>query len=102
MPETAFELSGQVGVAEVARAWKDSQPACKGGQLPDCVDLSAITRADSSILALLLEWQAQARTRNHSIEFTNPPDGLRVLARLGDVHTLLGWSEDSTPVQESA
>ncbi len=93
MPETAFELSGQVGVTEVARAWKASQPALKRGQLPDRVDLGAITRADSSIIALLLEWQARARANHHSIEFTNPPEGLRVLARLGDAHTLLGWPE---------
>ncbi len=91
MPEAAFKLSGQVGPAEVTKTWEASQPALKRGEFPERVDLSAITRADSSIIALLLEWQAQARAKNRSIEFAHPPEGLRVLARLGDVHTLLGW-----------
>ncbi len=53
------------------------------------VDLSAVERADSGALALLIDWLAWARAAGREMKFTALPAALLALARLSDVEDLL-------------
>lgn len=80
-------LSGDLTVREVPATWQ----RLKSG-LPDEIDLAGVERIDSSALALLLECRANANAAGQRIEFRNPPDTLRTIARLTQVAELLGWN----------
>lgn len=56
------------------------------------VNLAAVTRVDSSGLALLLEWQASSRQRGASLVFEDAPPDLLRLAELSESRALLGLS----------
>lgn len=80
-------LSGDLTVREVPAAWRRLS-----ANLPTAVDLANVDRTDSSALALLLECRALAMHRGQDIGFRNPPETLRIIARLTDVDELLGWN----------
>jgi len=86
-----IELEGNLTVDEVAGVNDRHHGLFADDGAPSAVDLSAVEAADSSALALLLEWQALARRRGARLEFRSPPDSLRVIARLTGVDGLLGW-----------
>lgn len=52
-------------------------------------DLSAVTEADSSGLAVLLAWLRASREAGGSLKFVGLPDTLQSLARLYGIDTLL-------------
>ena len=56
------------------------------------IDLSEVTAADSSGLALLLEWQAGRRQNGGEIRIENAPANLLRLARLCEADELLNIS----------
>ncbi|OQX37436.1 MAG: hypothetical protein B0D91_06670 [Oceanospirillales bacterium LUC14_002_19_P2] len=53
------------------------------------VDLSAVTRADSAALALLLSWMRDAGNKQIGLTFTGFPDELMALAGVCGVDSLL-------------
>lgn len=53
------------------------------------VDLSAVTHADSSGLAVLLDWLRQSRCAGGSLKIVGMPESLRILASLYGIDTLL-------------
>ena len=53
------------------------------------IDLSGVSEADSSAVALMLEWERQARLRGASIRFENLTESLKTLIGLYDVGELL-------------
>lgn len=53
------------------------------------LDLQAVSRVDSSGLALLLEWQSWAKANGTSLVVSNVPDDLARLARLCEAEDLL-------------
>lgn len=93
MNEERLELSGNLTVREVPGIWRQHRPQFRSGTIPQTVDLDAVDRTDSSALALLLEWSSMAKEHNRNIQFTNPPESLRVIARLTEVEELLGWEK---------
>lgn len=88
-----LKLSGRLRADEVARLEHTHAARFRSGSLPGAISLAAVEEADSSALALLLEWQAQARARGQALRFEEPPESLRVIARLTGVAPLLGWPE---------
>lgn len=52
-------------------------------------DCSGIEAADSTGLAVLIEWKAEARRRGLQLVYSNLPESVSRLARLSDVETLL-------------
>ena len=97
LPEVAPDrlcLQGDLTAGEVASCHYQSLVWHRTGKLPAVVDLGAVTRIDSSALALLLEWQSWARARGATVEFCNPPAALRTFASLSAASDLLGWAED--------
>ena len=53
------------------------------------VDLSAVTRADSAALALMLSWMRDAGKKQVALKFTGLPDELLALAGVCGVDVLL-------------
>lgn len=53
------------------------------------IDLSAVSAADSSALAVMLGWQRKAQEARSDIRFTGLPSGVQSLARLYGVLELL-------------
>lgn len=97
LPDTAPEtlcLQGDLTASEVAANHYQSLAWLRKGKLPAVIDLAAVTRIDSSALALLLEWHAWASTCGAAVEFRNPPAALRTFASLSEASDLLGWAED--------
>lgn len=53
------------------------------------IDLAGVTRSNSAGLALMIEWLALARKQGHEVTFRAVPDGLRQLAGVCQVDSLL-------------
>lgn len=83
-------LSGSLTSREVPGLYRDSLGWRRDG-LPETVDLAAVDKADSSALALLLEWRAWAETADRGMRFVNIPRSLCVMASLSQIEDLLGW-----------
>lgn len=89
----SIELSGRLTVGEVPDVHARWRDRFTDDNLPERVDLAGIEAADSSALALLLEWQAIARRSGRSVRFDSPPRALATIARLTGVSALLGWHD---------
>jgi len=83
-------LSGRLTSAEVSALYRQSLGWRQQG-LPTAVDLAAVDHADSSALALLLEWRAWAEQAGQKIRFINVPRSLCIMASLSQIEGLLGW-----------
>ena len=58
----------------------------------EVIDLTGVTRSDSSALALLIEWLSVARAAGKPLRFEGIPAQLRHLAQLSEVETLISGS----------
>lgn len=74
--------------ARAASALRHDAAAAAGGTL--VIDASALTRFDSSALALLLQARRQAQAAGRPFAVLDAPAPLTQLARLYGVHALLG------------
>ncbi|MEE4638735.1 MAG: STAS domain-containing protein [Wenzhouxiangella sp.] len=83
-------LSGALTSRQVPGLYRDSLNWQREG-MPRVIDLADVERADSSALALLLEWRSWADAANREIRFINVPRSLCVMASLSQVGQLLGW-----------
>lgn len=55
----------------------------------DTIDLGEVTELDSSLLAVLLAWQRDARAANVALTVVRLPQGLETIARLYGVEAFL-------------
>ncbi len=53
------------------------------------IDMAGVTRSNSVGLALMIEWLAQARRHGHQVTFRKVPNGLRELAGVCQVDSLI-------------
>lgn len=83
-----LEVSGDLTLEHVTRVYEQSR-ALLPGQVRT-VDLGGVSRVDSAGLALLLEWQSEARKRDASLRFEGAPEDLLSLAGLCEATELLG------------
>jgi len=81
-------LSGPVTLANVAAVLEEGRRHLEDGV--ESVDLAGVTEMDSALLALLLAWMREAKSRERSLTLANPPHALSTIARLYGVDTLLG------------
>jgi phospholipid transport system transporter-binding protein len=72
---------------EAAATVRAGLQALAGGE--STIDLASLHHFDSSAVAALLEWQRAAASRDATLTLSNPPEGLRSLARLYGVDHLL-------------
>ena len=80
-------VSGPVTLANVGADLESGYAAIRSGA--QAVDLAGVTELDSSLLAMLLAWQREARAAQRSLRFENLPEGLLTLARLYGVVELV-------------
>lgn len=82
-------VSGPVTFATVPYLSKLALSFVQIKPIPSLIDLSKVTQADSSALALLLEWQAWAKQKQHQFTLVNVPASLIALGRVMGVDQLL-------------
>ena len=80
-------VSGPVTLANVASILEDARRHLEEGV--GNVDLSEVTEMDSSLLAAMLAWLRDARSRGRELAFSNLPDSLQTIARLYGVDSLI-------------
>ncbi|MEP6485012.1 MAG: STAS domain-containing protein [Rudaea sp.] len=86
-----LRVSGAISYANATSALaRMPQPGRAGGVLD--IDLSALEKPDSATLAVLIAWSARAKRQGVTLRYKQVPQGLRNLARLSDVDTLLGMA----------
>ena len=56
------------------------------------VDLAEVNEMDSALLAVLLAWLRDARSRDQKLSFVNLPESLRTIAKLYGVDRLIPTS----------
>jgi phospholipid transport system transporter-binding protein len=83
-----LRLRGAISFANAAQAFAAAPQTPKRGAAMD-VDLAALEGADSATLAVLIAWSAAARQRGTALRYLRTPQGLRNLAKLADVESLL-------------
>lgn len=89
-------LEGRLDAAQVAAIERRYRERFAHAGPPAIVSLAGIEAGDSSALALLLDWQARAHEHGRHIRFDQPPESLRVIARLTGIAPLLGWAENGS------
>ena len=94
--DEVLNLSGALTFDTVAGVYLDT----RAGTLShiSTVDLAGVTSVDSAGLALLLEWQSEARKTGRSLSFVNAPGDLHRLADLSESTGVLGLT--ARPQQE--
>ncbi len=90
--EQGHRIEGDLTSDEVPAVWARHRGWQESG-LPEVIDLGGVGMADSSGVALLLEWLAWARRQQRTLRFENAPESLRTIASLSQVDGLLGWKE---------
>lgn len=80
-------LSGAVTLANVAALLEEGRRHVDEGVRS--VDLGEVTEMDSALLALLLAWLREARSRNVPLTFARLPESLRTIAGLYGVAELI-------------
>ena len=81
-------VSGALGFATAAAALQALNEALRAGDRQR-VDLAGMSSCDSAGLACLLAVLAEARSHGQAVGLQHVPDGLRALARVSGVETLL-------------
>jgi ABC-type transporter Mla MlaB component len=99
--EGRVALGGMLTSRQVPALYRDSLGWQRKG-MPEIIDLADVERADSSALALLLEWRSWADAADRKIRFINVPRSLCVMASLSQVGQLLGWRAVDFDSEEDA
>ncbi len=94
--DDTIHLHGRLAAPEVTELERRHRKTFGRRSSPHVVNLEGVESVDSSALALLLEWQSSARESGGDLCFEQPPDSLRVIARLTGVAPLLGWAESDS------
>jgi phospholipid transport system transporter-binding protein len=80
-------VSGPVTLANVAAILEEGRRHLEEGVRT--VDLGEVSEMDSSLLAAMLAWLRDAKSRGRELVFTNLPESLRTIARLYGVDSLI-------------
>ena len=81
-------LAGVIDFSSARAALERVEPLVARGEIRR-IDLGGVTRSNSAGLALMIEWLAVARREGRPLEFVAVPDGLRQLAAVCQVDTLI-------------
>lgn len=85
----SVKISGEMTFRSTPILYRELENRNLNQEKEIALDLAAVGRADSSGLALLLEWQAVARQQNRKLHISNAPDNLMRLAKLCEADVLL-------------
>ena len=84
----AYSLSGDLDYASVAELCK-SAPALFAAQIPETIELSSVSRSDSSGVALLIAWTREATIRARQLRFLDMPEQMKALVRVSGLQNIL-------------
>ncbi|MFW5452569.1 STAS domain-containing protein [Thioalkalivibrio sulfidiphilus] len=90
-----LRVSGDLSLDSVADLWARSRALFETGTPPRLVDVSAVTRADSAGIALVVEWFAMARARGTDLRIEGVSPTMGDIIRLADLQELLSGVSDS-------
>jgi phospholipid transport system transporter-binding protein len=82
-------VSGALTFATVPELWERSSAWVSRTDGPLTIDLTAVTRADSAGLGLLVEWLRQAASAGRRLRFANIPTQVQSLARVNGLSSAL-------------
>lgn len=82
-------ISGEVGFATVMGVLSQLRKLAQQKKQHWQLDLSAVTRVDSSALALLIELKRMTRQAESTLEFVELPESVITIAHLSQVESLL-------------
>ena len=85
-------LGGEMNFASTPGLYRELESRFTGSGSVLNIDLAGINHADSSGLALLLEWQAMAHKFDRGLHITNAPASLLSLAKLCEADKLMDVS----------
>jgi len=84
---TRAVVSGPATLADARSLLEEGRAQLKSGVR--AIDLAGVTELDSSLLAVLLAWQREARAANITLAVEGLPEGLVTIARLYGVEDIL-------------
>jgi phospholipid transport system transporter-binding protein len=89
--EGPLAVRGDLDFHSVTAIWNEilKLPSEPSGQTRLEVDLANVQRADSSGVALLIEWLRLAQTNRQQIRFVNTPEQMRAIIRVAELDRLL-------------
>lgn len=82
-------LSGALNFTSSPVVFAHSKMLLNSLSSPIRIDLSAVTRSDSSGVALLIAWQRFARKTNKTIQFLNLPITMQKIIRVSELERVL-------------
>ena len=85
-------LGGEMNFVSTPGLYRELESRFTGSGSVLNIDLAGINHADSSGLALLLEWQAMTRKLDGRLHITNAPASLLRLAKLCEADKLMDIS----------
>jgi phospholipid transport system transporter-binding protein len=91
--EGRFSVGGSLDAVSVIDIFEAGKKQFAGLRQVE-IDLAGVTDADSSGLALLLEWLRLARIHDQTLRFRNLPPQISALARISEVDDLFGLADD--------
>lgn len=82
-------VEGELTFATATALLRQSEPLFVPGEEALTLDLSAVTRADSAGVALLLEWIRRGRRAGREVRFRQMPEQMLAIARTSGVEPIL-------------
>lgn len=87
--EDLFAVAGDLDFESVPALALESQQLFRAGNRAFTVDLSAVERADSAALALLIQWLRNAEEQQQVLTLKNVPKNLISIAAVSNVDEFL-------------
>ena len=87
--DNGFVVAGELNVRTVPGLLPQAQALFLSNSGDINVDLQKVTRADSSGIAILIEWMRTARDNQRQIRFYNVPEQLMAIAKVCDLDQVL-------------
>jgi phospholipid transport system transporter-binding protein len=101
-PDGHARVSGELTLDTVSTVFRQAELAANQGRHIVDLDLAAVSRVDSSGLALLLEWQSLAHRVGRIMRIRNAPPALLRLTRLCEASDLMEFEgREITPAAAS-
>ncbi|MEE4377326.1 MAG: STAS domain-containing protein [Candidatus Competibacteraceae bacterium] len=83
-----FAVQGELNFASVVGLWQESERLFPNHSNLT-IDLTGISRSDSSGVALLVEWLRLAKQRQQSVQFSHIPTQMQAIIQVADLTKLL-------------
>jgi len=88
-----IRVSGELNAASVPTLLESAVDLFRQSGQQLTIDLSEVSRADSSGLALMIDWMRTARQQQKQLSFRRLPTQLLEMARVSGIETLLPMAE---------